>query len=235
MSGSTAVSTETFRGFGPSAQSFFATLAMNQNRDWFKAHRETYEREVRQPFAALVAALNEALAARSVPLSGDPKRSLMRINRDVRFSADKSPYKTYAAATLTRVPGEFSPGLLYIQVGLDGAFAGLGFYELGTSELARMRTDIVADTSRWHQVEQQLAAHGLHLEVEDPLKRLPRGFDPAHVAEVADTLRLRAFVVKRLLTDEELGRAELVQQIADVAVAGLPLLTFGWHALEGVS
>lgn len=229
------MSTETFRGFGPDAQSFFAALAANQNRDWFQAHRDVYEREVRQPFAALIAALNDELATRSVPLSGDPKRSLMRINRDVRFSADKSPYKTYAAATLTRVPGEFSPGLLYIQVGLGGAFAGLGFYELPTAELMRMRTAIAADPYRWSQIEQQLASGGLQLAIEDPLKRLPRGFEPTLVAAVANVLRLRAFVVKRLLTDEELGRAELVQQIADFAEAALPLLTFGWNALESTS
>lgn len=181
---------------------------------------------------ALIADLNQALAARDVPLSADPKRALMRINRDVRFSADKSPYKTYAAAMLTRVPGELSPGLLYMQVGLDGAFAGLGFYDLPTPELTQMREAIAGDPPRWQQVEQQLAANGLQLAVENPLKRLPRGFDLAEVSDVADALRLRGFVVKRLLTVEELADARLVQQIAAFAAAGLPLLNFGWSALE---
>lgn len=91
-----------------------------------------------------------------IPLSGDPRRSLTRINRDVRFSNDKSPYKTYAAATFTREPGEMSPGLLYVSLSADECFAGAGFYAADTADLAAMRSAIANDPDDWIAVESKL-------------------------------------------------------------------------------
>jgi uncharacterized protein (TIGR02453 family) len=77
-----------FNGFGPGALPFFHDLGANQTRDWFLANKAVYEGQVRAPLAALVEALAFAFAAHDIPLTGDPKRALFRIHRDVRFSKD---------------------------------------------------------------------------------------------------------------------------------------------------
>ena len=131
-----------FEGFSADFLAFFRDLAANQNRDWFQTNKSRYEAIVRDPMRDLVVALSTALAERDLPLGGDPKRSITRINRDVRFSADKSPYKNYVAATFTHDPGEMSPGLLYLQLSPEESFAGLGFYAVEPADLASLRAAI---------------------------------------------------------------------------------------------
>ena len=76
---------------------FFKDLAKNNNKEWFEAHREEYETEVREPMRDLIGEMNERFKTFAPEIGGDPKRSMFRINRDIRFSKDKSPYKTHAA------------------------------------------------------------------------------------------------------------------------------------------
>jgi uncharacterized protein (TIGR02453 family) len=82
-----------FSGFGPQALPFFKALAFHQTKDWFEANRAIYEGDVKTPFGDLVEALAARFAKEKIPLKGDRKASLFRINRDVRFAKDKSPYK----------------------------------------------------------------------------------------------------------------------------------------------
>ena len=91
-----------FTGFPPDALAFLRELTANNDRAWFLANKSRYETQVRDPVSSLVTDLAARLAKTKTPLRGDAKRSLFRINRDVRFSKHKNPYKTYAGATLTR-------------------------------------------------------------------------------------------------------------------------------------
>ena len=101
-----------FTGFPPDAEQFFTALAGNQERSWFTDNKVRYERDVKAPMAALIEDLAEELARRAIPLTGDAKRGLFRIHRDVRFSKDKAPYKLHAGAVLTRDGRKDTPGLL---------------------------------------------------------------------------------------------------------------------------
>src|SRR3989441_8380494 len=76
---------------------FFRGLARNNAKPWFEAHRVEYEREVRAPMHTLIEEMDVRLARFAPEIAGDPKRSMFRIYRDIRFSKDKSPYKTHAA------------------------------------------------------------------------------------------------------------------------------------------
>ena len=93
-----------FTGFKPAGQRFLGALQRNNDREWFARNKETYETELRAPLAALVEEMDVRLAAFSPEIVGDPKRSLFRIHRDVRFSNDKSPYKTNVAANMSIRP-----------------------------------------------------------------------------------------------------------------------------------
>ena len=83
---------QAFEGFRPEAIDFLAELAQNNERTWFQPRKGKYERLLREPIEALIAALAERLEARGIPLRADPKRSIFRIYRDTRFAKDKSPH-----------------------------------------------------------------------------------------------------------------------------------------------
>jgi uncharacterized protein (TIGR02453 family) len=221
-----------FTGFPKAATQFFRDLAANMDRAWFNANKETYERAVKAPMGALVTDLAAELARRGIPLTGDPARALFRIHRDVRFSRDKAPYKTHAGAVLTRDGRKETPGLLYIHVDPTGSFLAAGFYHAAPPQLARLRDAIAYRPDEFLALERALHARGLEFSREEQMTRLPRGYEHAAASAVAWALRLRNLIVHRPLPAAALGRPALVGTIADFAAETLPLLEFGWDALD---
>src|SRR6266545_7682552 len=116
-----------FDGFGPGAPRFFDELAENNTRDWWQANKARYESDVRAPLEYLLAELADEF--------GEAK--VFRPNRDTRFSADKSPYKT-AAAAVVGTPGG-GTATLYVQLSATGLMVGGGCYHPAKDQLARMR------------------------------------------------------------------------------------------------
>jgi uncharacterized protein (TIGR02453 family) len=230
---SSTVPVPPFEGFGPHALRFFAELDANNNRDWFHANKARYDHDIHQPMAALVSSLSLALAVHDVPLSGDPKTSMFRLNRDIRFSHDKRPYKTNTSAVLSRDGTKTGQGLLYLQIGPDQSFAALGFYMIEPPKLAAFRQAIVDRPPQWRAVAKQLGKAGLKLSTDGALIRLPRGFDAATVGDLEAVIRLKSFVVGRPIAPAALHDSGLIDSLVDFATAGLPLLEFGWRALAG--
>jgi uncharacterized protein (DUF2461 family) len=109
-----------FSGFPAADLAFLTGLAAHNDREWFTANRAVYDERLKPTLSALIDALNGELAARDLPLAGDPKKSVFRIHRDVRFSKDKRPYKTHVSATLTRDGQKLSPGLVYVHIEPEG-------------------------------------------------------------------------------------------------------------------
>ncbi len=221
-----------FQGFTPGLGAFFRALTANNDRDWFLAHKPIYEAEVRQPFGALVQALAFAFATQDMPLRGDAKRSLFRIYRDVRFSKDKSPYKTNAGAVLSRDGTTKGKGILYVQVaGEDGPFLAMGFYRPEPGDLASIRRAIAAKPERWLKTEAALREGGLELVRGDPLSRLPKGFEGFAGSPVKEVLQQRNIIVSRPIAEKRLYGPGLIDDVVSFATSGLPLLEFGWKAL----
>lgn len=220
-----------FQGFQAPAFAFFHGLAAQNERAWFLAHKDTYDTAVKAPMLDLVADLSDALAARHVPLVGYAGKAMFRPNRDVRFSKDKSPYKTNAGAVLSRDGGRRSQGVLYVQMGEGGGFAAMGFYQLEPAALGAFRDQIVHDPAAWRRLTARLAKTGLALRREDSLTRLPRGYDTAASKGLEDDLRLKSFILTVPLTKAEFGNPALAGHLADFARNGCGLLEFGWHAL----
>ena len=221
-----------FEGFAPDALDFFTELDAHQTCDWFLENKQRYETTIHQPLGALVASLSLAFAAHDTPLLGDPKASLFRINRDVRFSHDKRPYKTNASAVLTRDGTKRSQGLIYMQFGPDECFAAAGFYALEPDQLDAFRRHVLARSDQWSHVEAALAAKGMALSRDDIAVRLPRGFDAASVGELGETIRLKSFIVRMPLTRQQIGSSDLVDDIVAMTQGIIPLLEFGWAALR---
>ena len=221
-----------FEGFPGEAMDFFRDLAAHQDRAWFAEHKPIYERAVQAPLASLVTDLAARLAERRLPLRGDPKRSVFRINRDVRFSNNKSPYKTHASAVLTRTGDKKAAGLLYIHLDPQGCFAAAGFFRPEPPVLHVMRGRLVARPADWTKAVAALASQGFDLQREDALVRPPKGFD-AVPAGVLDAIKLKSWIVKRDLAASAIGEPGLVSVLADFAELALPLLQFGWSAIDG--
>jgi len=222
-----------FAGIPADGFAFLRELANEQNKPWFEANRQRYEAGLKQPCADLVVALSEACARRDLPLRGDPKRSTFRLHRDVRFSKDKSPYKTHVGIVLMRPGAAKVPnGVLYVHVQPRDSFAGAAFYAPEPPVLNALRAAIRSRAAAWQALERDLSAQGLAFEDGDPLSRMPRGYEDAADLPIAAALRRRTHMIRCKLTQRELGQPEVVDRIAGFAAASLPFLRFGWDAME---
>ncbi|HEY6760846.1 MAG TPA: DUF2461 domain-containing protein [Baekduia sp.] len=151
-----------FGGFGPAAFEWFAGLEAHNDKAWFTEHRPVYDAEVRGPLSEL---LEE--------LAGGAPVWLARPNRDIRFSPDKSPYKTRAYGTID--------GRLYAELSGDGLFAGTGAYRMDGGQLARFRAAVAAEPSgtEIEAIVGALDAAGVETWGE-ALKTAPRGYPRDH-------------------------------------------------------
>ena len=158
-----------FEGFGTGACRFYEELAENNSRDWFAGQPGRYETEVRAPLEYLL----DDLAGEF----GEAK--VFRPNRDVRFSKDKSPYKTNAAAVIS---GDGDQRSLYVQISADGLMVGGGAYWLGGDPLERLRSAIDDDRTgpELERIVADLQAAGAETGAHDTLKTAPRGYPKDH-------------------------------------------------------
>ena len=162
--------TPAFAGFPPEAFGWFAGLEADNSRAWFAAHRDTYERAVRGALEAMLEELAGELGGRV---------KLFRQHRDVRFSADKAPYKTRTYGVIADRPD--SRGALYAQLSAGGLFAGSGYHVLAADQLARMR-EAIADDAAGAALEAAVEhAHAAGVETfGETLKTAPRGYPRDH-------------------------------------------------------
>ncbi len=174
-----------FRGFGPDAMSFLAGLEADNSKAYFDAHRATYDRDVALPLKQLVVAVGDRLAAGPAPeVSYEPKigRSMFRINRDLRFSKDPTPYHPHL--DLAWWQGEHaktSPAFI-LRIRPDEVLTGVGVFALTGDRLDRYRHAVVGDAGA--ELADLVTAicrdvRGAALS-EPHRKRVPRGFDPDH-------------------------------------------------------
>lgn len=172
----------TFDGFGSGALRFFEELADNNTREWWHANKSWYETDVRAPLERLLADLAEEF--------GEAK--VFRPNRDTRFSADKSPYKTQAAAVIG--DAATGGGVLYLQLSASGMMVAGGCYMPAKDQLAHLR-EAIADDRTGTELEGLVAelrrANG-RIEARDALKTAPRGYSVDH--QRIDLLRLKGLI-----------------------------------------
>lgn len=159
----------TFTGWPPEALEWFDGLAANNSKDWFHAHRDTYDRAVRGPLETLLAEVEDEFGPAVVA----------RPNRDIRFSTDKSPYKLQIYA---RVPHEPSGGTLYVQLRREGMFTGGGLYMPDRNRLAAVRAAIADDVlgPELEQIIATMEGEGIELMRDGALKTAPKGYPRDH-------------------------------------------------------
>jgi uncharacterized protein (TIGR02453 family) len=223
--------------FTPAALRFFRQLEKNNNKPWFEAHRAEYEREVREPMRALIEEMNGRFARFAPEMYGDPVRAMFRINRDVRFSRDKSPYKLQAACWFhhrdakRNVGSEASEGsagfYFHFQPG-GRSFVGGGLWMPPRAQLNRIRDAIADLAGGFPQMVRKLDSYD-GLSGESMLKRMPRGVaedDPA-----AKWLRYTSFTSGRALTDSQVTSPDLPKLLEREFKGLLPLVRWINRAL----
>lgn len=218
--------------FTPASLKFLRGLARNNRRDWFESHRADYEEHVRGPMAGLVSEMDLRFARFAPEMVGDPGRSMFRLHRDVRFSADKSPYKTHAACWFFHGDGSSKVGReahgggagFYLHLQPGASFAGGGLWMPPRPALQRLRAAIAADPRGFGRLvlAPKLVKRLRGLDEESMLKRVPRGYDASHPA--ARWLRHQSFTVGRRLSDAEALSGRLTTALETDFALMLPLV-----------
>ena len=173
-----------FTGFHPRLIQFLAELEHNNEREWFAENRDRYEEDVRGPALAFIRAMAPSLAKISPHLTAIDKKvggSLMRVHRDVRFSKDKSPYKTNVGIQFRHTAGKdvHAPGL-YVHIALDACFLGAGLWRPERDALAGIRKTIAERPEDWKRIWKSKPLAASWTLDGEALQRPPRGFDPDH-------------------------------------------------------
>jgi uncharacterized protein (TIGR02453 family) len=221
-----------FRGFGSQALPFLKALRENNDRDWFAENKSTYLEECDTPCRELVREVGDRLESKGIPLAPMAKNPVFRIYRDVRFSRDKSPYKTNIGAAFYRDGDKSRPGLLYIHVEPGQSFVAAGYYHPEPPLLKAIRSSIAEDSVGFEKVLKALKSKGLELGHGEPLARMPKGFEEFADSPVAEVLRSRSIIVSRPLADDDLERRDLPDVVVQFAGGALPLLEFVWSRVE---
>jgi uncharacterized protein (TIGR02453 family) len=175
---------QAFSGFPANGLLFFQELAENNNRAWFEAHKQTYLDSVVTPAQAFVSALGERLWTLSACITYDTRTngtgSIGRIYRDIRFSADKTPYKTSLGMNFGPAGSKRGGGAGYmVHMNADGAVVYMGVHGFSKDQLAAYRQAVV-DEAFGTSLEAAIAAvteTGVYSVGGETLKRVPAGFD----------------------------------------------------------
>jgi uncharacterized protein (TIGR02453 family) len=230
-----------FEGFGKQALPFFKALGFHQSREWFVENRAIYDEEVVAPMNALIDDLTTRFAKAKIPLKGSAK-STFRINRDIRFSKDKRPYKTHMGAVLTPTGDKMGTGLLYLHIAPkgtsewegspEGSFAAAGFHQPSPEALNAFRKAIATDPKRYLAMEKALAANGLGVGKEGAMSRMPRGFEDLKDSPASAAIRLKSYIAEEPMPERLLAKPELADWLEEFTRRALPLLNYGWKILS---
>jgi uncharacterized protein (TIGR02453 family) len=227
-----ATVTPGFSGFRPATFLFLNELRDNNDPAWFKPRKAVYEAEVLGPFRELIAAVGAALHQAGLPLVGDPRRGIFRIYRDVRFSKDKRLYKTHAGAVLTRSGDKRNPGLLYLHVAPGESMVAAGFWHPEPDRLAKLRRAILVEPDVFLSLAARLERAGHPVSSDERLSRPPRGFEAAKGTPAAEYVGWKSFTAHAALSDAEMQSAALVDRVVGFAHTVMPLLEWGWAAID---
>ena len=218
-----------------STLSFLKKLKKNNNKSWFDANRPDYEK-AKADFMQFIQAVIDRHAKKDPSIQNlVAKDCLFRINRDVRFSKDKSPYKSNFGASINKSgrKAEHSAGY-YFHLEPGGAFAGGGIWMPQPPELQKVRQEIDYNFSDFKKIigaKKFKTVYGdLSRDAEYTLSRVPKGYEADNPA--AGFLKLKSFVALSAFTDADLLSKDLVKKTVTAFEALQPLIEFINEAMK---
>lgn len=161
-----------FKGFTPQTLEFFNELSLNNNRQWFEENRERYKKTVHAPFVELGHALLETMSAIDPEFELRPEKIISRINRDVRFSRDKSPYRSNVWISYKRPQREWIEApAFFFELMPDSYRYGMGFYNASKSTMDRFRMEIVRREDEFLKIAASISRKGVFSVMGEDYKR----------------------------------------------------------------
>ncbi|PWS27474.1 TIGR02453 family protein [Pedobacter yonginense] len=210
---------------------FIKEVAENNNREWFAENKSRYE-EAKTDVLALVASIIPELAKVDPALSAeaDPKKSLMRIYRDVRFSKNKDPYKTNFGIWFSTKKGSNEPGY-YLHIQPGSSFLAGGYWMPEAPHLKLIRQEIDYNVEDFKEIiNNKDFKDNFKLGVGNSLKNAPKGYDPTDPN--IEFLKLKSFEATMALSDAEFFKPNLINKLISSFQTVQPLVVFLRNAIN---
>jgi uncharacterized protein (TIGR02453 family) len=219
--------------FTPATFSFLSELAANNSREWFERNKARYQNDVKDPALRFITDFGPHLKKVSSHFRADPRPvggSLFRIHRDVRFSKDKSPYKTHTGIHFRHFESKsaHAPGF-YLHIAPKEVFVGVGIWHPDGPTLEKIRARVAEEPAEWKKVTKGKAFKSRFELAGDSLSRPPKGFDVDH--PLIEDLKRKDYIGVAQLDERDLTSAAFLKDFAALCRAGGPLNSFLCGAL----
>ena len=222
-----------FPGFPPEMIQFLKALKRNNRRDWFQPRKHLFDQHVKAPMLELVTALNVDLMKFAPHYVTDPKKAMFRIYRDTRFSADKTPYKTHAAASFWRRGSDHTgAGGFYFSVSHEQIEVAGGIWRPSPETTYLVRTHIAENHAELRKILADKKRRKLAGDLQgDELTRAPKGFDSCHSA--LDLIKKKDWILDTTLDASLATTPKLYREILERFRAIAPLIEYLNRPLVG--
>jgi uncharacterized protein (TIGR02453 family) len=205
---------------------FFAALSAHNNREWYLENKSLYDKKVKAPFVSLLEEVSLRLSSEIAPLRGGAG-TVFRLNRDVRFSHDKSPYKTHIAGLLTE-SGSKDPTepLVYLHLDSSGGFLAAGLWQPDTDSLRALRNRMIEDEPGFSELLASLGDKGLQFDRSEATTMMPRGFADYSRHAHSDFIKLKNLIVRQEVPVKIWAGEKIVSTVVNFVHSTSPLLSF---------
>jgi uncharacterized protein (TIGR02453 family) len=206
---------------------FLNELKKNNNREWFETNRKKYEAS-KENILAVAAELIKVVGTFDKNIATlEPKQCIFRINRDVRFSKNKAPYKNNMSLVISNGGKKVESAAFYIHIEPGQAFIGCGFWNPEVKKLAAIRQEIDYNFKDFKKIIStkkftDIFTNGI--SIENTLQRPPKGYEAENPA--IDFIKLKSFVTTTQLTDADLQHKDFVKKILEIYKAAKPFIDF---------
>lgn len=211
---------------------FLSGLKKNNNKPWFDAHRKNYE-AAQEEIKKLVEAWIKVAGKNDESLSAlEPKKCIFRINRDIRFSADKTPYKKNLGAYINKGGKNANTAGYYLHIEPGNSFFAAGNWMPTPVELSKIRQEIDYNFDSFKKIinDKKFKTVFGSLSEEGKLKRPPKNYDEANPA--IEFLKNKSFIVSAKLKDSELASKDFIKQLSALTANVKPFVDFLNSAIE---
>jgi uncharacterized protein (TIGR02453 family) len=211
---------------------FFKNLAANNHKEWFDVNRKMYENEVKKPFAHFVSDLIEYIKKVNPSFELETKNAIFRINRDIRFSKDKTPYKLFASALISQYgrKGIDAPGF-YIEFNPEKLSLYSGMYMPKTDQVQKIRTHIMNNNAIFEKIISDKGFKTKFGKIQgEQHKRIPKEF--AGFLSEQPLIANKQWYVMVTLPPEELTSEKFMETVMELYKTALPLQQFFETALR---
>lgn len=217
---------QAFTGFTPKAFTFLKKLKKNNNREWFQLHKEEYLTQVQLPMQLLIQELAQSSAPVMKTVFFNPKKNILRVYRDTRFSADKTPHKTYIAAQFKTSPIKrqepMSGWYLHIEPGGE-VFMGAGLYMPSSNQMRKVRQLIMDKPDDFLKVMKAPAFKKRFPSLYgEKMKTKPKGVSADH--PMIEYMRYKHWFVLKYYSEKDVMSRKFIRLLTEDFAASWPLV-----------